>query len=119
MLHSRITLLPAVLCALLAESQAAEKTTVVQSGNLGNVIHIEGLAEIKDNVKGILTLTPDDLVFTRESINAHIRDSGNSNVFETQIETSKRINSDSLKIANVVAKSIAKRLRQVFQKAGE
>lgn len=70
--HSRTTLVPAVLCALLAVSQAAEKKTVAQSDNLGNVIHVAGLAEIKGNVKGILTLTPNALVFTSESINASI-----------------------------------------------
>jgi hypothetical protein len=65
-----------------AESlQVPAATPPAQSSTLDNVTHIAGLQEIKPNVKGSLSLTPDEIVFSNASVRSSIPRDRISNVF--------------------------------------
>ncbi len=62
-------------------SQPSTGTPPLPSTTLDSVIHIAGLAEIKPNVKGSLTLTPQDLVFSSAEASSSIPRDRISGVF--------------------------------------
>lgn len=71
-------LLSALLTAMVSQAMRAaeESTTTSETATnlkgVNGVTHLAGLPDVKSNVKGALTLTPNALVFTRSDVNASI-----------------------------------------------